>query len=305
VSLLLRDRVEPSVPAIQPPAGPTVEALRRELRRLLAAAGVEPAGREASWLLGHLLGWREAEVLARGEQRPPREVVVAARELAARRATGEPFAHLVGRREFFGREFAVDARVLVPRPETELVVTAALALPLARRPWILDLGTGSGVLAVTLARELTEARVVASDLSPAALAVARANDRRQRAGVMLLAGDLGAALDLGRFDLVVSNPPYVALADAASLPRTVHDFEPALALFGGEDGLVVIDRLLAEAAALRPGAFLVLEVGAGQAATVRTRRADLFSPHAVLPDAAGIPRVVVLKRSERPVASTT
>lgn len=273
-----------------------VAALRQTLRRRFVAAGIEQAGREASWLLAHLLDWSEAEVLARGDRGLPPALAQLAEDLGARRAGGEPFAYLVGRREFFGRSFAVDARVLVPRPETEGLVATALALPLPDDAKVLDLCTGSGAIAVTLAAERPGFCVVASDLSLAALAVAAANAARLAPSVRLLAADLAAPLDLGRFAAVVGNPPYIPLADASTLPPTVLEFEPALALFGGEDGLAVIDRLLAEAAALAPGAHLLLEVGVGQGELVASRRPDLFTRVAVHPDAAGIARVVVLKR---------
>lgn len=249
-------------------------------------------------LLGILTGWSEAQVIARSDVSLPNDLAADFARLVGRRAGGEPFAYLAGVREFFGRPFRVDSRVLIPRPETELLVAAVLGLPLPSAPRILDIGTGSGALAVTLARELPSAHVFAGDLSLAALAVARGNAQTLAARVRLVAADLTVALSMRSFDVVVSNPPYIAAEDASTLPATVRDFEPALALFAGERGLAIIDRLLAAGDDLAPGAFLLLEIGAGQADLLRERLAARasFELLVIMPDHAGIPRVVVLKR---------
>jgi UDP-N-acetylglucosamine 1-carboxyvinyltransferase len=183
-----------------------------------------------------VLGLSEAQVLARGRQPAGATAQRLFLALLERRLGGEPVAYLLGEREFYGRSFAVDRRVLVPRPETEHLVEAALAARLPRSPRILDLGTGSGCLAVTLALELPAARLVATDLSPGALAVAAANVRRWgvEGRVGLAAADLFAGLDLAAFDLVVSNPPYIDRREAPTLSPEVVDFEPAAgALRGG------------------------------------------------------------------------
>jgi|CXWL01.1.fsa_nt_gi release factor glutamine methyltransferase len=270
----------------------------RSARASLRGAGVESPGREASLLLGILTGWSEAQVIARSDVELSADLAAELASLLARRASGEPFAYLAGAREFFGRPFRVDPRVLIPRPETELLVAAVLELPLPPAPRILDVGTGSGAIAVTLARELPAASVVASDISPAALAVARRNAQALDARIHFVATDLALALRLGSFDVVVSNPPYIAVEDSATLPATVRDFEPALALFAGDRGLAVVDRLLAAGEDLPLGAFLLFEIGAGQSASLRERVAARarFELLAIAPDHAGIPRVVVLKR---------
>jgi release factor glutamine methyltransferase len=284
-------------------AAGSIDDLLERARSRLAAAPFAPPTREAALLLGHVLGLSEAQVLARGE----RLLDEAARRrflaLLERRLGGEPVAYLVGQREFYGRSFAVDRRVLVPRPETEHLVEAALAARLPERPRILDVGTGSGCLAVTLALERPAARVVATDLSLGALAVAAANVRRWRVAgrVTLAAADLFAGLDLAAFDLVVSNPPYVDRDDAPTLSPEVVDFEPELALFAAERGEAVLGEIFEGAAALRPGALLMVEIGAGQRPALEERLATASpAPPLQLQDAwndySSIPRVLTLVR---------
>lgn len=270
-------------------------------RRIAEADDLDTSGtpREASLLLAHVLGLSEAQLLARDREPVPDRERQRFELLLARRLRGEPIAYLTGEREFYGRTFAVDPRVLIPRPETELLVDEALRLDLDPAARILDVGTGSGCLAVTLACERPAARVLACDLSAGALAVARHNAARHAVDsrVHPLRSDLTAGIRLSSVDLVVSNPPYVALDDAAELPVDVRDFEPASALFAGPDGLAVLARLLDELRALRPGTPVLLEIGADQAESTRqlaTERA--FQVDRIRPDYAGIPRIVVLRR---------
>ena len=193
------------------PVGPTsIEQLTHWGRSQLAEATFEVPARESVLLLARILGRGEASVLARGEESVPDAVVERYRDLLERRVSGEPFAYLFGEREFFGRPFAVDSRVLIPRPETEHLVEAVLALDLPDQPRLLDIGTGSGCIAVTLALELPRARVVATDLSLGALSVAAQNVRRHGVEdrVSLLRCDLCSALEISTFDAVASNPPY-------------------------------------------------------------------------------------------------
>lgn len=277
----------------------TVGEVVREVRRALAASalGIEP--REAVLLVRTALGVDETTVLAHPERLVDEALIARLRELVTRRLGGEPYAYLVGEREFYGRPFAVDRRVLVPRPETEHVLETALRLPLPPRPRVVDVGTGSGCLAVTLALELGGAKVIGTDVSLPALDVARANVARHGCAgrVRLVAADLAAPLALADVHLVVSNPPYLAESEASSLSPEVRDFEPHGALFGGTDGLVVVRRLLAAASALRAGAWVVLELGIGQAARVANELAPTFALAEVVADHAGIDRIVVLKRS--------
>jgi len=280
----------------EPTARTTVHGLLLDARARLAQAALGPP-REANLLLAHVLGWSEARVLARGETALAEPDARAFQALIARRLTGEPVAYLVGEREFFGRPFRVDLRVLIPRPETEHLIEAALALPLPAAPRILDIGTGSGCIACTLALELPGARVVASDISPAALAVARDNAARLGAGgVRFVASDLDAALPLAGFDLVVSNPPYIGLEERADLPPDVVLFEPHRALFSPLESDTILRRLLAAATVLPPGAFMVLEIGCGQAERLTDAVAPGLLLREVRRDYAGIPRILVLER---------
>jgi release factor glutamine methyltransferase len=220
------------------------------------------------------------------------------RELVKRRRAREPVAYILGQREFYGRTFAVDARVLVPRPDTETLVTVALDRTRDRSMSLraLDLCTGSGCVAITLARERPTSRVHATDASKEALAVARHNALRLGAyNVSFAQGDLYVAVAEGqRFDLVVANPPYVPAADVAHLMADVRDFEPRMALDGGADGLALVRRIVTDApTVLVPGGRLAVEVGAGEAgdaaALLGTRG---FVDVAVTRDYARIERVV-------------
>src|SRR5207248_1705720 len=230
----------------------------------LAAAGVPEPRADAEVLLARALDTTRVGLVV-AARRPLSET--AARDFAAlvaRRAAREPLPYIVGEREFWWWPLAVDRRVRVPRPETELVVETALRLaPAARR--ILDVGTGSGAIAAALARELPAARVWASDLAPSALAVARANLARHAPGVVLVRGDLLAPFRTAAFDLVAANPPYVTDAALGGLAPEVRDHEPRVALAAGPDGLAALGRLVAEAPrVLAPGGWLVMELAAGR-----------------------------------------
>ena len=250
----------------------------------LDAAGCDTPRLDAELLLAHVHGVGIAALIADpSRDREPAEAR-AFMDLAARRRGREPVAYILGVKGFRTIDLAVDPRVLIPRPETELVVEAALSLP--ERARVVDVGTGSGAIALALKVERPDLRVAATDVSPAALDVARANAQRLGVEVELVEGDLLAGLET---DAVVSNPPYVATSDP--LPPDVALHEPREALHAGPDGLAVIRRLI-EAAA--PVPFLALEVGAGQAAAV----AELMASRRVeiLRDLAGHERVVVGRR---------
>ena len=210
------------------------------------------------------------------------------------RLQGKPTQYITGHQEFYGRDFRVKPDVLIPRPETEHLIETVLAHAAHANDarTILDIGTGSGAIAITLALE-TKARVVATDVSLTALAVAKKNARRLGARVEFAAGDLGAALADAAFDVVVSNPPYVAARDRATLPREVRDYEPALALFGGDDGLAVYPRLISDAARLLcPDGWLMMELGAAAAVREMLRT---WRDVEIVNDLAGIPRIVIAK----------
>jgi len=255
---------------------------------------------DARLLLAHALGRRNPLALDVREALDP-AAEGRFRELWDRRLAGVPVQHLVGEWDFFGRAFRVDERGLVPRPETETLVAVALReAPDAR--YILDAGTGSGILALTLLLERPAATAVALDASLAALALARSNAGRHglAARIELLASDWLSPLKTVRFDLAVSNPPYLSLADEKELSATVREHDPHLALFAGADGLAAIRRLLDEIPAfLAPGAPFLFEIGFGQAAAVESeiRRRAAWSFQRIEPDLSGVPRVAVLRRS--------
>jgi release factor glutamine methyltransferase len=263
--------------------------------------GSPTARLDAELLLGHALELGRVELYT-GFERPLSEAELAAcRELIARRAKREPVAYILGRWGFRGLDLDVDPRVLVPRPETELVVGRCLELVAgAAAPAMLDVGTGSGAIALALASELPEARVTACDVSEDALAVARANGERLGIDVEWVASDLFAGLGERRFDLVVSNPPYVAEGELAGLAPEVRDWEPRGATVAGRTGLEVIERLAAEArVALEPGGAVVLEVGAGQAgAAGRLLEEAGITDIGCERDHAGIERIVWGRRAE-------
>jgi release factor glutamine methyltransferase len=272
----------------------TVGELLAWARPQLAATSFGAPPRESLLLLGALLGRSEAQLLARPEREVASGEAERFRVLVARRLTAEPTAYLLGEREFH-----VDSRVLIPRPETEHVIEEALLDPLPERARLLDVATGSGCLAVTLALEAPGSKVVASDLAPAALAVAARNARRHGVAdrLPLLALDLDQGLDLSRFDLVVSNPPYVDRSEAALLSPEVCNFEPHLALFPPGTGDEILARLIGAARRLRPGSRMVLEIGYDQLDKVRAHAlAAGLDLARVRHDLAGLPRVVTLRR---------
>jgi release factor glutamine methyltransferase len=276
----------------------TWSELLAEARRILRQP--EYPRLESEELLARATGHPRAFFHAHGHEEAPVADAAAFRALVTRRANGEPLQYLLGEWEFLGKTFTVDPRALIPRGETEAIVEVTrAAAPDARR--ILDAGTGSGVLAVTLALERAEARVAALDRSLDALALARENARRHGilSRVALLASDWTSALSSGaRFDLAVSNPPYVPLAEAPHLDKTVSEHEPPLALYGGDDGLDAVRVLLEELPRfLDPRAPFVFEIGYGQAKAVSALvESSRFSLEQIRLDAAGIPRTVLARR---------
>lgn len=246
-------------------AGCTVaEALRFGTARLAMRDDLrDNAARDAQQILEIATGMSRVQMLAQPDRALREEEAGSFQGMIAQRRGGVPVQHLRGSQEFFGRTFLVTPDVLIPRPETEHIIEEVLRLYTDRSTSfrIADVGTGSGILAVTLALEYPASDVLALDISSGALAVARENAAALDASnVRFAESDLLAAADGERFDLIVSNPPYIPLTEAAELHRQVRDHEPHLALFGGEDGLALIRTLLPQAAAhLHSGGWLLME----------------------------------------------
>jgi release factor glutamine methyltransferase len=246
-----------------------INACIADARRRLRAVGIplDEAILDARLLAQHVLGWDAARLLTHGDQPAPEGFGQAFDEAVARRATREPLAYITGRREFWNLDIEVTPAVLIPRPETELLIEAALEHCDADQPVrILDVCTGSGCVAIAVGREFRLSRVVASDISEAALDVARRNAARHGLASRLqcVTADLFTGLT-GPFELILANPPYVPAVAAPGLQPEVREFEPAAALFAGHDGLRVIRRLVKEAVPVmdRSG-LLIFEFGAGQ-----------------------------------------
>jgi release factor glutamine methyltransferase len=268
------------------------------------ARGLESPRLEAELLVAFALGISRMEVIVEGSRLLEPKELGTLRELVKRRRSHEPMAYLRGEREFYGLVFKVDKRVLVPRPDTEALVDVALGrtTDFALGGRILDLCTGSGCVAITLAKQRPTADVIATDLSNDALVVARENAIRLGAyNVSFLEGDLFGAIDRAhlpwtpaRFELVVSNPPYIATAECATLMPDVRDFEPRMALDGGTDGLDFYRRIVAESPGrMTPRGVLAVEVGAGQAESVASLfREAGFTGIEVKKDLGQIDRVV-------------
>jgi release factor glutamine methyltransferase len=285
-------------------------------RRRLEAAGIPRAEAtlDAELLARDVLGWDRATWIARrdDDERSVDDRIVPARgigafaaafeTLVARRAGREPMAYIRGTQEFYGREFLVGPGVLIPRPETELVVSEALDRgPGARRtPRVADIGTGSGILAITMALEWPAARVTATDISADALTIARGNAEAHGVAARITFVETSGLDGVpGPFDVIVSNPPYVRASEAASLMPEVRDHEPGVALFGGDDGLRDVRTVITAAGrVLAPGGALVVEIGFDQAADVTrlVEAAGVFEPARLRHDLQGHPRVVVATR---------
>ena len=261
--------------------------------------GVESPRVDAEVLLARCLNLERIRLYMDHDKPLAAEELTAYRAAVRRRLAGEPVAYITGYREFWSLSLEVDSAVLIPRPETELLVELALARCDGTSPVVVDVGTGSGAIAISLARELPGARVYAVDSSAGALEVARRNAQRHEVKLITLQGDLleplTTATEVEPLDLVVSNPPYVTTAEMNDLPRHVRDFEPQEALHGGPDGLDVYRRLVpAAATALRSEGWLILEIGHAQGAAVSGLLEDSgFSKISVHKDLAGLDRAVV------------
>jgi len=269
-------------------------------KEYLSAKGVENSRLEAEWLLCAATGLDRVGLYLHFEKPLNSDELTSFRAMVARRGRREPLQHILGSQEFHGLEFEVSSDVLIPRHDTETLVDGALA----RKPdalTLLDIGTGSGCIAVALARLLPNATVTASDISPAALTVARRNAGRNEVTIEFLAGSLLEPVAGRRFDLIVSNPPYIPTTDISQLEPEVRDFDPRNALDGGPDGLDFYRMLIPAALAhLNPLGWLLVEVGAGQAPAVAElfRSCSGYAPVETAHDPGGIERLVGAQRKD-------
>jgi release factor glutamine methyltransferase len=275
----------------------TIQSAVEQGTALLEEGGVGAPRLTAEVLLGHALHSERAYLYAHARDELTELQWIHYGRYLNDRLKGKPTQYITRKQEFYGREFYVDERVLIPRPETEHLVEAALEFlrdqPQAR---VLDVGTGSGAIAVTLALE-TGRRVFASDISAAALEVASSNARKLGAEVAFFESDLAEAIAPGSIDLLVSNPPYVPGADQANMQREVRDWEPHVALFAGDSGLEIYRRLIDQAlGAIRSGGHLLMELGFQSLEGVETMLASDWVDLAVTSDLAGWPRVICATR---------
>jgi release factor glutamine methyltransferase len=276
-------------------------AVQKATLRLKQGRHAERARRDAETLLLHVVGKNRAWLMAHLDEEVREDDAARFALLIARRTLGEPIQYITGEQEFFGLPFGVTPDVLIPRPETEHLVERAVELASGLTGVrILDVGTGSGAIAVALAHELPQAQITALDISAAALGIARGNaERNGVAGrIDFKLSDLLGAVEGERFAMIVSNLPYVPEGDRGSLAVEVREHEPVLALFAGEDGLDVYRRLIPAAfAALEDGGFLLMEIGYGQSQAVSELLGDAgFEGIEFVPDLQGILRVACGRR---------
>lgn len=270
-----------------------IDILRQNHRQEALRRGVNP--RDVDVLLADLTGRTMAWVVAHGD-----DSVDAARleQMLARRYKGEPLQYIRGKTEFYSREFLVDDRVLIPRPETELLVEAVIGRA-DRGARIVDIGTGSGCIAISIERERPDLRVTGVDTSTGALALAARNRERLQSRISLAGSDVLTSIR-GELDLIVSNPPYIPDHEVSTLSIDVRDYEPRLALTPGTRGTEVIERILDDARrVLRPGGQVMMEIGFGQEKALREiASAKRYEVEHFIPDLAGIARIIVLSAHE-------
>jgi release factor glutamine methyltransferase len=297
------------VPISQSTGQATFGEVIAEARRLLEQAGIERAEQEALWIVEHVLRLPVHHVLTKRDHVLSVTELMATRGLLERRVGREPLQYILGTQEFCGLEFHVNPAVLIPRPETELLVEyVAQRTSAERQATIVDVCTGSGCIAVTIARLRPRAKVIATDLSNPSLAVARQNATRHEVceRITWLEGDLLRPLAEkgleGRIDVIVSNPPYIAEDDWATLQPEVRLFEPRGALVAGPQGTELHERLLREADRyLSPSGALIMEIGAGQSRAMRriVEQIPGYRFHRLVYDEAGLERVVIVERAGR------
>lgn len=287
-------------------ASTTIDALLAWARQVLDRAEIENAVQESRWLVGHALGLEPHHLVSQAEQPVSSDKKTQTESLVSRRAAHEPLQYILGTQEFCGLDFHVSPAVLIPRPETEVLLQEALrAVDLNKDSVLVDVGTGSGCVAVTLATILSRARILAVDRSPEALAEAKANAERLTVAdrIEFIEGDLLSPLRdrglTGQVDVIVSNPPYIAESEWAGLQPEVRGFEPRSALVSGPKGTEFHERLLCDSREyLAPSGSLVMEIGQGQRPAVQQIAEQLggYTPVEIAKDGAGIERIVIFRR---------
>jgi release factor glutamine methyltransferase len=286
---------------------PTLGSVVQDIRRRLEAAGIDSAEQEALWLIEHALALRGLHQIVERERLLTDREVARLNDIVTRRVAREPLQYILGTQEFCGLEFEVNPTVLIPRPETELLAHEIIRrLPQGTPPTLMDVGTGSGCLAVTLARSIPQARMIATDISTQALETATRNARRHAvdSSITWLHGDLlaplrGLGLE-GRMHAILANPPYIRESEWAGLQPEVSGYEPRLALVAGPRGTELHERLLGEAVSyLMPGGWLAMEVGEGQSMDLCSKIETMpdYEGVKVVPDEAGINRIVIVRRA--------
>ncbi len=275
----------------------TVSAALLQAASAMRSQRIDAPELTARVLLGDVLKCDQAWLLAHSDESLVSNRQADFEAMVHARCEGVPLQYIRGVQEFYGREFSVSPDVLIPRPETEHLVEAALER-VPRGGLVLDIGTGSGAVAVSVALERADTVISASDISVPALRVARANSERLGASVTFCAADIADGFLPGKFDAVLSNPPYVPLKDAGSLQRELRH-EPSIALYGGEDGLEIMRRVTKEIPrVLKPGGWLLAEIGySARAAVQQMLDGPAWEVPEFIPDLAGIDRVVVVRRS--------
>ncbi|HKQ78424.1 MAG TPA: peptide chain release factor N(5)-glutamine methyltransferase [Blastocatellia bacterium] len=287
--------------------GGTIAETLKKASEHLRAASVSNDLLDAQTLLAEAIGKDRSYLIINFNQQISEDILLKYQTMVSRRAAGEPLQYITGHQEFFGLDFEVTPDVLIPRPETELIVEETIRLVQQNRiaspaiPVIIDVGSGSGCIAVTLARELGDARVIASDISLSALRVARRNASRHALEdrVDFVASDLLDAFAEACFaDFILSNPPYVSDVEMPTLQREVRDWEPHLALTDSNDGLNIYRRLLKDASSrLKPGGYLICEMGYSQSERISAMvDREVWGETRLLDDLQGIPRTIVLRK---------
>lgn len=275
----------------------TVREILNEATRELEAAGIETARLDSEVLLAFCLNCARLEFLKNPDLKINKNKLSQYTKLVERRLKYEPVAYITGRKEFWSFTLEVNKGVLIPRPDTEIILEEALAVGKnIIAPRIADIGTGSGAIALALAKELPEAKITATDISPAALKVAKKNARNLKLGknIEFLKGDLFAPVK-GLFDIIVSNPPYISAAEYEELPRGVKDFEPKIALLAGQTGVEFYEKLIYQSKNhLKKDGWLLMEIGAPQAEKIRDimQECAFFEDIDVRRDYAGHDRVI-------------